>query len=170
MLILQHPDEARHPLNTARLAALGLQRAELWVGETFPDLVEMIASADRVFLLFPAKGEHLGRTISIDSEPGATLLIVPDGTWRKARKLLHTNPVLNALPRLSLSGGEPSEYRIRKAPAPASISTIEAIVRALSVLEPGGDFQPLLQPFRALVEQQIRAMGPDVYRRNYSSS
>ncbi|NLC35886.1 MAG: DTW domain-containing protein, partial [Alcaligenaceae bacterium] len=47
VLVLQHPDEARHPLNTARLAVLGLARAELLVGETFPQLAEKLAAAQR---------------------------------------------------------------------------------------------------------------------------
>ena len=38
VLILQHPDEVGHALNTARLAALGLDNAELRVGERFADL------------------------------------------------------------------------------------------------------------------------------------
>ena len=33
VLILQHPDEVGHALNTARLAALGLENAELRVGD-----------------------------------------------------------------------------------------------------------------------------------------
>ena len=35
ILILQHPSEVKHALNTARLAALGLCNAELLVGEVF---------------------------------------------------------------------------------------------------------------------------------------
>ena len=38
VLLLQHPSEVNHALNTARLAALGLKNAELRVGETFDDL------------------------------------------------------------------------------------------------------------------------------------
>ena len=47
------------------------------------------------------------------------LLIVPDGTWRKARKLLYLNPLLDALPRVTLGQVPPSRYRLRKAPEPA---------------------------------------------------
>ena len=38
VLILQHPEESRHALNTARLAALGLVNGELQVGEQFARL------------------------------------------------------------------------------------------------------------------------------------
>ena len=42
VLLLQHPSEVNHALNTARLAALGLNRAELIVGEVFEDLSALL--------------------------------------------------------------------------------------------------------------------------------
>lgn len=166
VLVLQHPDEAKHPLNTARLAVLGLKNAELWVGEHFSELEEQIAVAEHVMLLFPAKAGEAVATTDHSANRHA-MLIVPDGTWRKARQIVRANPVLETLPRFSLPAGTPSEYRVRKAAEPAAVSTIEAIVRALGALEPQQDFQPLLAPFKVLVEQQIQAMGAEVYQRNH---
>ena len=166
VLILQHPDEAKHPLNTARLAVLGLQDADLLVAEHFPQLDGLLASAGPVFLLFPKSHNGDPETacdcppeMVSDREPEkGALLIVPDGTWRKARKIIYMNPILNTLPRFSLPQGEPSEYKVRKAREWAAVSTIEAVVRALSIIEPEQDFQPLLKPFRVMVQQQIQAM------------
>ncbi|MCK9513434.1 MAG: DTW domain-containing protein [Pigmentiphaga sp.] len=167
VLILQHPDEAKHPLNTARLARQGLRRAELWIGEHFPGLHDAITSVEQALLLFPARPESPRAPRTAHSRRGAWLLIVPDGTWRKARKIVQANPVLTTLPHLSLPPGEPSEYRVRQTSEPGAVSTIEAIARALTMLEPQQDFQPLLKPFRVLVEQQIHAMGNEVYRSHY---
>lgn len=169
VLVLQHPDETRHPLNTARLAVLGLQHAELLVGEVFPQLDEIIAAAQQAWLLFPAREEDTASPAKVGSAGDSSLLVVPDGTWRKARQIVRGNPVLDTLPRLSLPPGDPSEYKVRKATERAAVSTIEAIVRALGRLEPQQDFQPLLRPFRVMVEQQIRAMGEEVYQRNHSA-
>lgn len=168
VLILQHPDESKHALNTGRLAVLGLARAELRVGEHFPELTEILSAAATAFLLFPGESAQVPQPLASDTVDGVVLLIVPDGTWRKARKILHANPVLNSLPRLSLPVGEPSRYRVRKTSVPAAVSTIEAIQRTLAALEPEQDFSPMLRPFEALIEQQIAAMGGDVYRRNHS--
>jgi len=173
VLVLQHPDESRHPLNTARLAVLGLQGAELWEGECFPQLPERVAAAQQAVLLFPATGDTpsmAASSVSPASPEASTLLIVPDGTWRKARRIVRANPALETLPRLALPPGEPSAYRVRKALEPAAVSTIEAIVRALTLLEPQQDFRPLLRPFNVLIEQQIQAMGPEVYRRNHAGA
>lgn len=166
VLVLQHPDEARHPLNTARLAVLGLQHADLWVGEHFPALEAWVAQGQHVRLLFPVRpGEAPLSTANGDARPSS--LIVPDGTWRKARQVIRANPLLDTLPRLGLPVGSPSQYRIRKTPDPAALSTIEAIVRALESLEPEQDFQPVLRPFNQMVQQQIQAMGEDVFRRHH---
>ncbi|WP_422450168.1 MULTISPECIES: DTW domain-containing protein [unclassified Endozoicomonas] len=35
IIILQHPRESRHPLNTARILELGIGNCEVWVGEDF---------------------------------------------------------------------------------------------------------------------------------------
>lgn len=86
---------------------------------------------------------------------------------RKARKLLHLNPALAALPRVSLAEGMASRYRLRKAPGEGALSTIEAIAAALDELEAPRTHEALLKPFDALIEGQIAAMGEDTYRRNH---
>lgn len=167
VLVLQHPDEHKHPLNTARLAVLGLERAELWVGEHFPLLEQAIAEVEAALLLFPAQEACLQQPLVALEPEASALLIVPDGTWRNARKIIQSNPCLGALAHVSLPVGVPSQYRIRKARETAAVATIEAIVRSLCVLEPDHDFNPVLAPFTVLIEQQIQAMGADVYARNY---
>ena len=174
VLVLQHPQESRHPLNTGRLAVLGLCHAELMVGEVFPSLEQVIAGASPVFLLFPGEGATPPAPLPLHDLPvqadamTSPLLIVPDGTWRKARKIVQMNPVLQGLPRLCLAdSAAPSRYRVRKTTEPGAVATIEAIVRTLSVLEPGRDFEPVLAPFERLIDQQITAMGPAIYARHH---
>lgn len=183
VLVLQHPDEHKHPMNTARLAVLGLAHAECWVGLAFPMLAQRLAAAQEAALLFPGPDACTPQQWLKESTTSATkddapaheaqtrkrlpdLLIVPDGTWRQAGRLVRGNPALNALPRLALDAGEASRYRVRRAGREAAVSTIEAIVRTLSALEPGTDFEPVLRPFEALVEGQIRAMGEQAYARH----
>ena len=166
MLILQHPSEVGHALNTARLAALGLRNAELRVGEVFADLPQLLAQPDyRACQLFP--GEEAVALAGYASKETPLLLVVPDGTWRKARKLLHLNPLLAALPRVMLAQGLQSRYRLRKAPMPGALSTIEAIVEALNSVEAPDRFDALLAPFEALIDGQIEAMGEHTYQRNH---
>lgn len=169
VLVLQHPSETSHALNTARLAALGLINAELRVGEVFDDLEALLATPGyRPVLLFPGDAAEVLQAYGAGIDELPLLLIVPDGTWRKARKMLYLNPLLEALPRVTLGQVTPSRYRLRKAPEPGALSTIEAVVQALSVLEGAGRFDPVLRPFEALIEGQIRAMGMDTFERNHN--
>jgi DTW domain-containing protein YfiP len=167
VLLLQHPSEVNHALNTARLAALGLSNAELIVGEVFEDLPAMLNRPGyQARLLFPADDAQPMQAYGESDEP--LLLVVPDGTWRKARKMLHLNPLLAALPRVTLAEGGVSRYRLRKAPGPGALSTIEAIVQALQTLEAPASFESLLRPFEALIEGQIAAMGEETFQRNHA--
>ncbi len=166
VLLLQHPSEVNHALNTARLAALGLRNAELRVGEVFEDLEQWLTQPGyRTGLLFPGEDAQALQAYAGDERPW--LLVVPDGTWRKARKLLHVNPLLATLPRVTLGALQPSRYRLRKAPGEGALSTIEAVTQALNVLEAPALFDALLRPFDALIEGQIAAMGQQTYERNH---
>lgn len=169
LLVLQHPSEVSHALNTARLAVMGLTNAELRVGEVFDDLSTTLNRPGyRTRLLFPGEDAQPLAAYSDEinqSEP--LLLVVPDGTWRKARKLLHLNPLLAALPRVTLGQTATSRYRLRKAPGPDALSTVEAIVQALQAVEAPTNFDALLRPFEALIEGQIAAMGEHTYQRNH---
>ena len=66
--------------------------------------------------------------------------------------------------------GAPSRYRVRKAPAPDALSTVEAVVAALNALEAPRRFDALLAPFEALIDGQIAAMGPETFARNHGGA
>lgn len=164
VLLLQHPSEVGHALNTARLAMLGLTNAELMVGEDFSDLD---LSAWDAWLLFPGESAVALAELAARPVDKPRLLVVPDGTWRKARKLLHLNPNLALLPRVVLPEGLTSRYRLRKAPAEGALSTIEAVVQALDALDAPRSHVDLLRPFDALIDGQIAAMGEETFLRNH---
>jgi hypothetical protein len=107
------------------------------------------------YVLFPGQGAR-----DLAELPGdrPITLIVIDGTWPQAKQLLRRNPDLAALPRVAFSPGAPSAYRIRPQPAEHCVSTVEALARALDVIEgpPGRFEEALLRPLHALVEDQLR--------------
>lgn len=157
VVILQHPRERHVPIGTARLAELGLPNSTRLVGVDFaasPELDRALSDPDSTpIVLFPGPA---ARQLS-ELEPAARhTLVVIDGTWSQADKIMKTNPKLQSLPRYELSPSEPSRYRIRRAPAFECISTVEAITQALMILEgPEVNVRALLAPFEALVGQQL---------------
>lgn len=167
VVVLQHPDESRHALNTARLAVLGLPNACMHVGQQFGAELWSVKGY-RPHLLFPGEGAQVlvpTEVTGMLDEP--CLLVVPDGTWRHARQLLAQHPDLAALPRVTLPAGTTTRYRVRHAGDAQALSTIEAIAAALNVLEAPRTFDGLLAPFDALVAGQIMAMGADCYQRHH---
>jgi len=139
------------------MAALCLPNAELHVGVRWAGSAPLTRAlsdpARPAVLLYPGEG-----AIDVATHPpqGPVTLVVVDGTWWQARKVIRENPELSALPRYTFTPPTPSEYRIRKEPDAVSVSTIEALVHVLGVLE--GDrerFHALLAPFRAMVDAQI---------------
>ncbi|HMJ12796.1 MAG TPA: DTW domain-containing protein [Polyangiaceae bacterium] len=157
VVILQHPRESTVPVGTARLAELSLANAERHIGVEFADSVPVRAalgdpSAPAV-LLFPGDG---ARDLATEPPSGPVTLCVIDGTWWQAAKLVKKNPQLLQLPRYALNPAVPSRYRIRREPAQHCVSTIEAIVEALCILERDPSLASgLLAPFDAMVEQQL---------------
>lgn len=151
VVILQHPRERDVPINTARIASLCLPDAELHVGTRWD---RPFGDAERpAALLYPGPG-----AIDVEENPprGPITLVVVDGTWWQARKLVRSNPELARLPRYAFRPPKPSDYRIRKEPQEDFVSTIEALVHMLGVLEDDrARFEAMLVPFRAMVDAQL---------------
>jgi DTW domain-containing protein YfiP len=80
-------------------------------------------------------------------------LVVIDATWRKSLRMLLEHRALAALPRVSLDMPAPTRYSaIRAARLPHQVSTLEATVQTLALLEgPSFDGAPLLDAFRRFV-------------------
>jgi hypothetical protein len=154
--IVQHPRERFHAIGTARIARLGLEQVRVEVPRngaeqnlTLPDL-----SRPGMGLLFPRMGSIDLAELTPDALPRE--LVILDGTWPHARRLYDANPWLHALPHHHLIPDAPSRYRIRKPPRPGYISTIEAIVAALRIVEPDTEgFDRLIGLFDAMIDEQV---------------
>jgi DTW domain-containing protein YfiP len=147
-------------VGTARLAHLALPSSLLRVGVDFSDdpTVQAALGPD-TYVLFP--GAEARPLASLPTDRPITLVVL-DGTWSEARKLLTRNPALAALPRVAFTPARPSAYQIRTQPADHCVSTIEALAQVLATIEPVGPDAPperfarLLDPFHAMVERQQR--------------
>lgn len=154
VVLLQHPREARVAICSARLARVALENAELHRGLSFEDhpRVRELVAAPGTALLFPG-----GVPADEAAAVAPRTLVVIDGTWLQAEKMLEANPAVAALPRIAIPPGRPSGYgALRREPAEGHLSTIEAVALALGALE--GDaarFAPMCEAFRKMVELQL---------------
>lgn len=171
--MLQHPDEASNKKATAIIAELGLQQYQRWVGEDFTEHVGLNQllenKASKVAVLYPAdQAERLDAQSNLVAVSEIDVLIVIDGTWRKAHKIWQLNPQLHCLQAVTFNETLASDYRIRKEPEAGCLSTVESIVYALRILESSPQaYQGLLDLFAEMVDFQIDKMGGDTYQRNY---
>ena len=168
VLVLQHPQEQRQAKNSVALLRLSLAHCEVVVGERFAPvaLQALLNRPGRITrLLYPDVPAAPAPSAAPATAASAPLrLVVLDATWRKSLRMLLEHPALAALPRLSLDAPAPTRYRtIRAARRPDQVSTLEATVHALAMLEgPCFDAAPLLDAFGRFVagvaaRQQPRA-------------
>lgn len=123
-----------------------------WLNELFAD------SSHRYYLLWPDEDaiSLTGLRQQLESEPSdaaSVAFILLDGTWRKAYRMLQSNPALARLPRINI-GAIADQYAIRKRPFPDALSTIEAGYHLLSRREGMPErYAPLLTLFNRLNTQ-----------------
>ncbi|MCU0698084.1 MAG: DTW domain-containing protein [Myxococcaceae bacterium] len=154
VVFIQHPREFRVPVSTCRMAHLSLPNSELHVALSAKGTPALEAWCERpgVAVLFPADDAADADTLET---PPSTLIVI-DGTWSNARKVVMNCPLLSALPRVAFRPDAPSRYRIRAEPDDDFVSTIEATAIVLEKLERApGRFRPILTAFDTMVERQL---------------
>ncbi len=152
LTVLRHFLETPKSTNTARIAALALPRCEVVeFQEPNAALDARLAQLKDAWVLFPGEGAA--------PEGAPANLVVLDGTWRQARKMMKKIPALARMPRYPLSPPVRARQRLRQSPHPENRSTLEAIADALSALESPEAGEQLLRLHELLVERTLRARG-----------
>jgi DTW domain-containing protein YfiP len=153
VLILQHKRERFHPFGTARIVERALNRCELRVGldGRFAAGLDLKPGAG---LLYPGPDSELLEKLPPERRPRQ--LVVLDGTWHHAKTMFRDLPELHALPRFRLAPSAPSQYGFRREPHAQFISTVEATVAALRLLEPQlNGLDALNAAFLTMVNRQL---------------
>lgn len=168
LIVLQHPSESKHPLNTVRIMKKSFKEMTVMVGEDFSNDLKLNTllcdTKNECALLYPGPASEV---LDEKSNKTITHLILIDGTWRKAKKIFLLSKNLQTLPAIKLNPEENSEYRIRKSPTEGALSTLEASVEALKYLEPKLDTTSAVASFHKMIDLQIQKMGRVVYQANY---
>lgn len=153
LVLLRHVSERPRLSNTGLWAALAVEGARLLDhGDPGPPTDDADLSADGAALLFP--GPHA----PAPPWPPPRVLVVPDGTWTQARRMIQRLPALRALPRLALAGPPPG-LRLRRPHPAGGMSTLEAVAGALAASGAHAEAARLLALHAAGVERVLRLKG-----------
>lgn len=155
VLVVRHNLERHKPSNTVRLAALCLHNIRVVDhGQPHVPPLDMAALlAPGAALLFPDRDPWPA------DRPAPTQLVVVDGSWRQARKMVQSLAGLWQLPRFSLVGGPPPGRRLRTPPHPDGMSTVEALALALGVLDGPRVQEHLLDAHARFVNRVLASKG-----------
>jgi DTW domain-containing protein YfiP len=156
-----HRLENAKSTNTGRLATACLANSEILVRGHDGKPSEPLALGEAVqpLLLFPFEDAKplVDAARTLDGRP--VVLIVPDGTWRQASKVRRRVPGLADMTCVSVSGEARLPHRLRAEAHAHGLSTIEAIARAMAILEGENVQRTLESVFRSMVERTLWTRG-----------
>ncbi len=179
-IIVMHRGELATSSNTARLAQLSMPesceiriRGDLHApmseeGLLTPPQAEGVRPP--TLLLFPSEDSIELTPEWVASQPNAANgfhLIVPDGSWKQASRVPYRVAALKdpSVIAVRLPPGPPSQYLLRVAPRESAVCTIEAIARALGILEGperGPEVQAALEEIFHKMVERVRWSRGDV--------
>jgi DTW domain-containing protein len=162
VVIVMHHREVKMPTNTGRLAHQCLVGSKLvlrGLKDSPADVSTLVSTNTTPLLLHPCDD-----AISLDEHftakiPPPYTLIVPDGSWRQASKVGTREEGLRDVQRVMLRMGAPTQYKLRKETKQDGLATLEAIARALGVLDSPEVEAKLTEIFRVMVSRTLRSRG-----------
>ncbi|MBL8842826.1 MAG: DTW domain-containing protein [Planctomycetes bacterium] len=160
LAIVQHGKEAGKPTNTARLVARVVANARLlpFARRGAPWSAAALGGGDvERFVLFPAADARpLDRDWCAARRGRPTELVLLDGTWRQAGRMVRRADGIATLPRVALPPGPPSRWRIRSAPRGDQLCTFETVVRLAAIGADAAAAALLERAFQQLLGAQGR--------------
>ncbi len=154
--MIMHETEQWRISNTGYLAALMLSNSVLRIhGERgrMLDVHDWFEPTHRAFVLFPDAHARVLDPQLAKEDDRPIRLIVPDGTWRQARRIVRRVAGLANVPKVALPEGLVSEYRLRKRQSTDGMCTFEAISEALCLLEGAHLRAPFVHVLSRFVER-----------------
>ncbi|MFT5852625.1 MAG: DTW domain-containing protein YfiP [Colwellia sp.] len=164
VLVLQHPSEVKQTKGTVALLSRSLSHCQVLVGEDFSQHNELntILANHQALLLYPSAQAHvlsltnnelnstnikgvITNTNHDKKSQQPKLLIIIDGTWKKAYRMFMLSYNLQALKHVCLPDAlaNSGQYIIRKVAKKNALSSLEACCFALALLENESDEKAL---------------------------
>lgn len=163
LVLLAHFHELKSTTNTGRLASYAFPDSEIRV-RGLPDApmktAGIVPEGSKGLLLYPSEDAIELSAEFVKSLGGAPItLVVPEGSWRQASKVVKREPGLASLPRIKLPVAKPSEYQLRTAPNEQALCTLEAVALAMRFLDGPEAEARLTRLFQLVVARTMWSRG-----------
>lgn len=160
--LIIHAKELKRTTNTGRLALKALINSEMKIRgqeREVMDLSSLLSPNYRTWLFYPSDNAlELDEKLVHESDLPIQLL-VPDGNWRQASKVHYRHPELSHIPRVKISTPNLSQHHIRPETTEAGMATMEAIAKALGIIEGAEVEEKLMKVFRMKMEATLKGRG-----------
>ena len=159
VVLFIHRYEDRKTTNTGRLATRCLTNSEVIVRghQHVQDAPYQWDESTSPILLFPHEDAMPLAELVRGDRP--ITLLVPDGTWRQASKVRKRALGSSAVRCALLPEDAPSRYRLRAESREGGLATLEAIARALGVIEGAEVREKLEGVLRIMVDRSLWSRG-----------
>jgi len=157
-----HRRELKRSSNTGRLAVRALVNSETRIrgeGRETLDLKDLLTPQYRTFLFYPSDDAVELNKELVGREQTPIQLIVPDGTWRQARKIHSRHRELKDVQRVKISVPNDSAFQLRAQSRPEGMATLQAIAHGLGVIEGELVGAELMKLYHAKIERTLTGRG-----------
>ncbi|WP_440874230.1 tRNA-uridine aminocarboxypropyltransferase [Thalassotalea sp. PLHSN55] len=165
VVILQHPTEVSQSKGTVPLLFHSLSQCQIIEGEDFTENPQLNAllndKSKQVLLLYPSEQAieltQLCNSTNVSINNDELTIILLDATWKKAYRMYMLSQNLHQLAHITLPVGIKGLYDIRSTTKKHALSTLEACIHALTILERDSDkYQNILNNFVKFNQFQLR--------------
>lgn len=162
VILLMHTAEEVLTSNTARLTAQSLSNCELRIrGRKDAPMspAGLVCEGRQSLLLYPSPHAAELNADFVAKLTMPAVLIVPDGSWVQTKRFVRRDPAFTGIQHVKLPPGEPSIYRLRRQVDTRGLCTLEAVARALGILESPAAQAQLERLLLVMVERTLWSRG-----------
>ena len=170
VVVIVHRSDMPRTSSTVRLLGLALRDLAVLPHGVFPapaDPIARIPAGTTPIVLFPGHGARPLTPELVASLPSPPALVVPDGNWRQASRMVKRLPLVAGAVKVALADRVYPGRAVRHNQERHHMSTYEAVAQALGVLEGEAVTAPLLDFYRRATDRLLLVRGKirlsDVY-------
>jgi DTW domain-containing protein len=162
IVVIVHRSDMPRTSSTVRLLGLAIRNVAVLPHGVFPapaDPASLIPGGTTPVVLFPGHGAKPLTPELIASLPSPPALVVPDGNWKQASRMVKRIPLLAGALKVTLPDRAFPGMVVRRNQERHHMSTYEAVTQALGILEGEAVVVPLLDFYRRATDRMLMVRG-----------